>query len=51
LSYKLAQFNLGRWFCPCCGKETDNGVCAKYGLVITSQLARQLLELNPHERN
>lgn len=51
LSDKLTRFNLGRWFCPCCGMATNNGVCAKCGPVITSRLARQLLELNPHERN
>ncbi|MCA8275788.1 hypothetical protein LGN17_25235 [Burkholderia sp. AU30280] len=51
LTCKSAQFRLGRWFCPSCGKETDNGVCGKCGLMITGRLARQLLELNPHERN
>jgi len=51
LPCELTRFNLGRWFCPCCGKATNNGVCAKCGPVITSRLARQLLELNPHERN
>jgi hypothetical protein len=51
LPCELTRFNLGRWFCPCCENATNNGVCAKCGPVIISRLARQLLELNPHERN
>jgi hypothetical protein len=44
------SFNPGKWFCPCCGKETDDGVCFNCGFAFTSGLIRQLIELNPHVR-
>lgn len=39
---------VGRWFCPCCGEQTDDSVCLGCGVVITARLARELIELNPH---
>ncbi len=39
---------VGRWFCPCCGEQTDDSVCPGCGVVITARLARELIELNPH---
>lgn len=48
LSRTPASFDIGRWFCPACGSKTDNGVCASCGVVISSGVARQLVELNPH---
>ena len=39
---------IGQWYCPCCGKKTNDGVCEDCGVVVTVGLARELLELNPH---
>jgi hypothetical protein len=49
-SGKPPRFDIGQWFCPCCGKKTRSGVCGDCGVVVTVGLARELLELNPHVR-
>jgi hypothetical protein len=45
---KAVPFNLGRWFCPCCSRQTENGVCTNCSFVFTASLVRELIELNPH---
>lgn len=48
LSRTPASFGIGQWFCPACGGKTNNGVCASCGVVVSSGVARQLVEINPH---